>query len=118
MTDENALKHASAWAIQHISDLNKEAKAIMDNAQLSEQERVEQLRGPTGPDYRMLNLILLLRPFRNQAQSYFPEQENFFAWFDERCTYIDEQKFLSSSCACLGCAPAKTVVPETVSITQ
>lgn len=110
MTEQNALKHACAWAIQHIFDANKEAKAIIDNKELTEQQRIEQLRGPTGPDYRLLNLILLLRPFRDLAQSYFPDQPDFFAWFDERCEFIDDQKYVNGSCGCLGCSPKEQTV--------
>ena len=114
MNEQNALKHTCAWAIQHIFDLNKEAKAILEDKDLSEAQRLERLRGPSGVDYRLLNIILLMRPFRDHAQQYFPEQDNFFAWFDERCAFIDEQKYVTNTCGCLGCDPERKIIKQEV----
>lgn len=100
---EEALQHMCAWAIQHIFNTNKEAKAIFENEEYNEEKRLELLKGPYGTDYRLLNFILLLKPARKFAQEYFSEQHNFFEWFDERCQFVKENKLVDGECGCLGC---------------
>ena len=103
--EKKALQHAIAWGIQHVYNTNKEAKDILDNKDLTEEQRIEALRGPAGPDYRLLNLILLLKPMREVAEKEFPEQKDFFTWFDERWEYVQEKEFVKGECGCKGCLP-------------
>lgn len=101
--DTKALQHMLAWGIQHIYQTQKDAQEITADKEMSEEKRIELLRGTHGLDYKLLNLILLLQPAIEQAKREYPEQSQFFEWFAERWQYIQEQKYVKRGCECKGC---------------
>lgn len=101
--DKRALQHAIAWAVHHIFLTNKEAMGILENKEMPEPERIEKLRGPNGTDYRLLNLILLLKPMIEIAKEEYTDQGNFFEWFEDKWKYIEENKMVKDVCKCKGC---------------
>lgn len=98
-----ALQHMIAWAIQHTYMVQKEGLEIIDNKELSDTDKMLKIKGPNGTDYRLLNLILLLKPVIEEAKKEYPEQESFFNWFDEKWAFIEENKMVQGPCGCKGC---------------
>ena len=94
----------AAWAIQNLFNVYKEAKEILDNAELSEADKAVKIKGPNGTDHRMLNLMLLLKPAVEQADKEFGEHAgSFFEWFHERWAYIESLNVIEGACNCKGC---------------
>ena len=101
----------AAWAIQNIFNVYKEANEILADETMSEADKAIKLKGPNGTDHRLLNLMLLLRPAAQQAELEFPDhKDTFFAWFKERCDYIDSLKIIEGNCKCKGCKVEEAVV--------
>jgi len=103
MSKDKALLHMMSWAIQHIYNTHKETLEVMDNKEMPESEKVMRLKGPWGSDHRLLNFFVLLSPALNEAKEAFPEQDQFFKWFEERMAYIKENNLLQGECGCVGC---------------
>jgi hypothetical protein len=103
MINEKMLLHAVSWAMQNIYNTNKEAQDILKNEELTEQDKIKLLSGTSGVDYRLLNLILLMKPLKEFALQHFPDQEPFFPWLDERLSFIKENKLVDGECMCRGC---------------
>lgn len=103
MNRDKALLHMIAWAIQSLFQAQKDAIEIHTDEKLSDAEKIAILKGPNGPDYRTMNLILLLKPAIEIAREEFSELGNFFEWFDERWKEIEERNILSGPCKCKGC---------------
>jgi hypothetical protein len=101
--EKKALLHCIAWAIQNIYSINKEALAIIDNKEMEEKEKILLLQGQNGTDYRMLNLILMLKPSIEFVKEYYPDQQQFVEWFEDKWKYIEEKKLIQENCNCKGC---------------
>lgn len=111
LDQKKAFQHMTAWAIQNIFNVYKEANEVLADETLSEADKAIKLKGPNGTDHRMLNLILLLRPAVQLAEQEFEEhKDTFFAWFKERCDYIDSLKVIEGECKCKGCKQDEPVV--------
>src|SRR5882672_4360866 len=102
MNKEKMLEHMIAWAIQTIYNTNKEAQDILENTELPDEEKTLKLRGPQGTDYRLLNLILLLRPVIEAAKESYPDHGNFFEWFNEKWQHIQDSGWVKGICGCKG----------------
>ena len=102
-TKDKALQHCIAWAIQNIYNTNKEALDLLDKKDIDEKEKIALLHGPNGTDFRMLNYILLLKPAIEFAKEDYPDQQQFFEWFEDKWKYIQENKIVTDRCNCRGC---------------
>lgn len=103
MNKDKALEHAMAWAIQHIYKINKEAQDLLKNKEMDEATKMERVHGPHGTDYQLLNLILLLKPMVEFAKESYLDRKEFFLWFDEKWSVIQEKKMIEGDCGCKGC---------------
>ena len=112
MSQRKALQHMIAWGIQRAFDTNKEALEILNNKDLSDEEKTLRVKGPNGTDWRLLNLLVLLKPAIDQAQKEYPEQTDFFNWFNSIYTKAVENKMLNGDCGCKGCNKGKPAVKE------
>ena len=101
--NEKAYQHMLAWTVQTIYNTNKEGMEILANNDLTEDQKLEGLKGIHGTDYRLLNLFLLLKPAFEDAKQEFPEQTMFFEWFEDRWKLIEESNMIQGKCGCKGC---------------
>lgn len=101
-----------AWAVQNIININNDGARVLNDETLSEEEKMERIKGAYGYDYQLINLITLLKPVRAEAQEQYPELKSFFAWFDDRWKHLEENKFIKGPCKCIGCDPEKKVAND------
>jgi len=103
MSKDKSLTHAIAWGIQHIYQVNKEAHEVLKDEEMEEKEKLKRVHGPNGTDYRLLNLMVLMKPLIEQAHDLFPEHKDFFKWFDEKWAVVEEKGYIKGACGCKGC---------------
>ena len=104
LNQQQAFQHMVAWAMQNLYNCYTEANDIKNDEKLTEAEKVTKIKAPYGPDHRLLNLLLLLKPAVEQAELEFPEhQDKFFAWFHDRWDAVSKPNILEGNCNCKGC---------------
>ncbi len=111
LDQKQAFQHMTAWAIQNLFNVYKEANEILADETMSDQDKALKLKGPNGTDHRMLNLMLMLKPAVEQAELEFADhKDTFFAWFHERWAYIASLNIIDGVCKCKGCKQDEPVV--------
>lgn len=103
MKANKAILHAIEWAMHHMNETHQEALGIIKDDKLKEEEKVKLLTGTKGPDYRLVNLILLFKPMLEIARKEYPEQEKMFKWVEECWQDINDNDKILRPCGCKGC---------------
>ena len=111
LDQKRAFQHMCAWAIQNLYNCYVEANNIKADEKLTDAEKVTKIKAPNGPDHRMLNLMLLLKPALEQAESEFPDHsDTFFTWFKDRWDVVQKLNIIEGQCNCKGCKQDESVV--------
>ncbi len=104
LNQQQAFQHMVAWAMQNLYNCYTEANDIKNDEKLTEAEKIAKIKAPYGPDHRLLNLLLLLKPALEQAQLEFPDhKDTFFTWFNDRWETIAKLNIIEGECKCKGC---------------
>jgi hypothetical protein len=111
LDQKQAFQHMVAWAIHNLYNCYVEANDIKLDEKLTDAEKTLKIKAVNGPDHRMLNYMLLLKPALEQAELEFPNhKDNFFAWFKDRWALVKELNLVEGQCSCKGCKQEETVV--------
>ena len=111
LDQKQAFQHMVAWAMQNLYNCYIEANDIKADESLTDEQKVAKIKAPWGPDHRLLNLLLLLKPALEQAEQEFPDhKETFFTWFHDRWDAVQKLNILEGECKCKGCKKTEDVV--------
>lgn len=104
LNQQQAFQHMVAWAMQNLYNCYTEANDIKNDDKLTEAEKVTKIKAPYGPDHRLLNLLLLLKPALEHAEQQFPDhKDTFFTWFKDRWEAVEKLNIIEGKCNCKGC---------------
>jgi hypothetical protein len=111
LDQKQAFQHMVAWAMHNLYNCYTEANDIKADEKLTEAEKVAKIKAQWGPDHRLLNFMLLLKPALEQAELEFPDhKDTFFTWFKDRWDTIQKLNILEGECSCKGCKKTEDVV--------